>query len=94
MIHNVLIVFGQEKASTPDISNLDSKVYLHGKKHLRGGEEKKKTVILGVVRRSASFTREGSSMCAHGYNHQGFLVSLATVQGITHSATPDRTDSN
>lgn len=32
MIHNVLIVFGQEKASTQDISNLDSKFYLHGKK--------------------------------------------------------------
>lgn len=41
MIHNVLIVFGQEKASTQDISNLDSKFYLHGKK--------KTPVILGVV---------------------------------------------
>lgn len=36
MIHNVPIVFGQEKASTPDISNLDSKFYLHGMKSLRG----------------------------------------------------------
>lgn len=40
MIHNVLIVFGQEKASTPDISNLDSKVYLHGKKTSEGGGKK------------------------------------------------------
>lgn len=38
MIHNVLIVFGQEKASTPDISNLDSKFYLHGIKSLREGK--------------------------------------------------------
>lgn len=37
MIHNVLIVFGQEKASTPDISNLDSKFYSHGIKTSREG---------------------------------------------------------
>lgn len=80
MIHDVLIVFGQEKASTPDISKLDSKFYLHGIKSLGGG-------VLGVVtmtvRRSASrggflHYREAISIFADGNNPQGLVVSSAT----------------
>lgn len=69
MIHNVLIVFGQEKASTPDTSDLDSNFYLHGKKKniSEWGGKKKNPVILGG----------GQEICIQG----GFC---ATERGVPH----------
>lgn len=77
MIHNVLIVFGQEKASTQDISNLDSKFYLHGKK--------KNPVILGVVtmtvRRSASRGAFCTRERGFPYLHMGIITNVCCLFG-------------
>lgn len=90
MIHNVPIVFGQEKASTPDISNLDSKFYLHGMKSLRGwgtthpwrNHHDYQEICNHGGGGVSALEGGGISILAGGYNHRGVAVSLATAQKL------------